>query len=142
MNAIYHDLVIYVPKCKVFQAIATNDGMNNWWTLKCKGEFKKGEIINLNFTDEYNWYAKIEDYSKDNCIEFSMINAKEEWLPTRFGFGLKEDKPNNTTVEFYHKNWTAINKEYRVASFCWAMLLSQLKNYLENGIITPFEKRN
>ena len=47
-----------------------------------------------------------------------------------------------TEIEFYHSNWSEITKEFKVASFCWASLLSQMKLYLETGIITPFNKRN
>ncbi len=142
MNTIYHDLIINVSKEKVFEAIATTEGLNNWWTLKCTGKFELAEIINLNFTDDYDWYAKISEINKNTSIEFTMIKASEDWMPTSFGFLLSEENPKCTTLQFYHKNWKEPCKEYRVASYCWAMLLSQLKQYLESGIMTPFEKRN
>ena len=65
-----------------------------------------------------------------------------EWMPTRFGFKLSEVKPNVTYVQFYHENWSEISQEFRIASYCWANLLRQMKQYLEEGIITPFEQRN
>lgn len=142
MNTIYHDFTINVSKEKVFEAIATAEGLNNWWTLKCTGKFELTEVINLNFTDEYNWYAKISKFEENTLIEFSMTEAMEEWLPTQFGFKLNAINSEKTEIEFYHSNWTEVTKEYRVASYCWAILLSQLKQYLELGIITPFEKRN
>ena len=142
MFTIYHDLIINVPNNKVFEAFSTTHGLNNWWTLKCNGKFEIGEIINLNFTDDYNWYAKIEKLIPNKEIEFSMINATEEWMPTHFGFILHEENLTKTSLEFYHSHWKTITKEYRVTSYCWASLLSQMKQYLEEGIITPFKKRN
>lgn len=142
MYTIYHDLNINSSKAKVFEAISTETGMNNWWTLKCNGQFKKGELINLNFTDKFDWYAEITDFNSNEFIAFKITKATEDWMPTSFGFLLTEVHSNETTVEFYHKNWKEISKEFRVASFCWASLLSQMKQYIEQGIITPFEKRN
>jgi uncharacterized protein YndB with AHSA1/START domain len=142
MCVIYHNLTINCPKEKIFEAIATTSGMNNWWTLDCHGVFEINEVINLNFTDKYNWFAQISIFEVNQNIEFKVTQATKDWLPTRFGFQLIEENKNCTTVEFYHKNWKEISKEFRVASFCWAILLSQLKTYLENGTITPFEKRN
>ncbi len=142
MPVIFHDFTIKVSKKKIFEAIATPQGMNKWWTLKCEGKFKKGETVNLNFTDDYDWRAKITEFSQDKSIEFKMTKAKEDWMPTSFGFLLTAVGPNVTSVEFYHKNWAEITKEYKIATYCWGSLLSQMKQYLEKGIITPFEKRN
>ena len=69
-------------------------------------------------------YKELDQLNKRNCFKLNEIN------------------PNKTEIEFYHTNWKAITKEYKVASFCWAMLLNQLKDYLEKGIITPFSERN
>lgn len=142
MYTIYHDFVVNVSKEKFFEAVSTPTGLNNWWTLQCSGIPKLNEVYNLNFTDEFNWYAKISQFEENICIEFSMVEAMEEWLPTQFGFKLNEINTNKTEIEFYHTNWNEVSKEYKVASFCWAMLLNQLKNYLEKGIITPFSERN
>lgn len=142
MSTIYHDFLINVPKEKVFEAVATPHGFNNWWTLQSSGKPGPGEKFNFNFTDQYNWFAEISDFRENEKIEFTMTEAMDEWLQTRFGFILSEDEPSVTTVQFYHAGWKEVSKEFRAASFCWADLLRQLKQYLEKGIITPFEKRN
>ena len=142
MYTIYHDFVVNVSKEKFFEAVSKPTGLNNWWTLQCSGYPKLEEVYNLNFTDEFNWFAKISKFEENKCIEFSMAEAMEEWLPTKFGFKLHEINSEKTEIEFYHSNWKEITKEYRIASFCWAMLLNQLKDYLEKGIITPFSERN
>lgn len=142
MNTIYHDFSINTSSSKVFEAISTPEGFNNWWTLRCSGKANPNEEYNFYFGEDYNWFAKISKLKINEEIEFCMTQAMEEWMPTRFGFILSEDVPNITTVQFYHTNWKEISKEFRVASFCWADLLRQLKQYLEKGIITPFEQRN
>lgn len=142
MNTILHDFYINVSKEKVFEAISSPNGLNNWWTLQCTGQAKLDEEYNLYFGDEYNWFAKVSKFKMNEEIEFKMTKATEDWQPTRFVFILTEEKPNVTYVQFYHSNWQEANKNYRISSYCWGSLLSQLKQYLEKGIITPFEARN
>lgn len=142
MPTIYHDFTINTSKEKVFEAISTPYGLDNWWTQRSSGNQEIGAVFNLYFTEEYNWFAEISILKHNEQVEFKMTKAMEEWLPTSFGFILKEETPKITSMQFYHKDWTEISKEYRVASFCWADLLRQMKQYLEKGIITPFNKRN
>ena len=142
MNTIYHDFWISAPIEKVFDAVATPYGLNDWWTQKCSGKCEIGAVYNLYFTEEYDWLAEITLLTHNEAIEFKMKRAMPEWMPTSFGFKLTEEKPNFTKVAFYHKDWQETSQEYRVSSYCWANLLRQLKQFLEKGIITPFEERN
>ncbi len=142
MHTIYHDFTINVPKERVFKAISLPNELNNWWTKRCSGTPELDAVYNFYFAEEYNWFAEISILKHDEQVEFKMTKATTEWLPTSFGFILKEINPTTTSVEFYHKNWTEVSKEYKVASYCWANLLRQMKKYLEKGTITPFQQRN
>lgn len=142
MNAIFHDFYINAAKEKIFEAVSTPEGLNNWWPLRSSGKPGLNEEFNLYFAEEYNWFATVSKFTENEAIEFSMTEAMKEWRPTRFGFILEEEAPNQTYVQFYHSDWEEITKEFRTASYCWADLLRQLKKYLEEGIITPFENRS
>ncbi len=69
-----------------------------------------------------------------------MTKSDNNWDPTSFGFDLKEES-NGITLNFWHVNWPACNAEYRQSSYCWAILLHGLKNYVEKGTIIPFNER-
>ena len=69
-----------------------------------------------------------------------MTDADSDWNPTIFGFDLIE-VDNGTRVQFFHKDWPKCNHHYRRSSYCWALLLKGLKDYVERGIILPFEDR-
>ncbi|WP_223552059.1 SRPBCC domain-containing protein [Aestuariivivens sp. NBU2969] len=138
---IYHNFNISVPSKQVFHAVSQPKHLDNWWTLKSSGIAKLGETYNLNFTDQYDWYCKILKLETDKSIHFKMTKCDTDWLPTTFGFNL-EEIDRKTNVEFSHVDWKEINDHFKIASFCWAMLLNGLKNYLEKGIIVPFTERN
>lgn len=70
-----------------------------------------------------------------------MTVSSKDWKSTTFGITL-EDSKTGTLVKFSHLGWETCNSEFRNTSFCWAILLNGLKNYLEKGIIIPFDERN
>lgn len=69
-----------------------------------------------------------------------MTKSDDDWNSTSFGFDLSPlDKA--VQVNFWHKGWQEQNEHYKITSYCWAILLKGLKDYVEYGIIVPFEKR-
>ena len=136
---IYHNLMIKKDVESVFKAVTDPEQLINWWPLKCTGKPKINEVYNYNFTDKYNWFA-IVNLIEDKQIHFKMTDSDEDWNPTTFGYEL-EEKEDGTYLRFFHKDWPECNDHFKHSSFCWALLLNGLKDYLEKGIIIPFESR-
>ena len=138
--SIHHDLEIKESAGKVFQAVSEPKHLVNWWPLKCSGTPKENEEYNFFFTPEYDWYGGVLKYEKNTSFHIKMTKSEADWNPTSFGFDL-EQKNDTTLVKFWHIGWPECNAHFRRSSFCWAMLLNGLKNYVEKGIIIPFEER-
>ncbi len=138
---IYHDLTIKAPIEKVFEAIAEPKHLINWWPLKCNGTPEIGNEYNFYFTPEYDWFGKVSRIVPNQSFYIKMTKSDSDWNPTTFGFDLKKDN-DHTQLSFSHLGWKQCNLEFRSSSFCWAMLLKGLKDYLEKGIILPFEERS
>ena len=137
---IYHDFVIDAPISKVFNAISDPEHLVNWWPLTCSGIPEIGTTYNFNFTSKYDWYGKVFKIETDKSFYIKMTKSNEVWNPTTFGFDIIK-VTDKVEVRFSHTGWTSINEEYRQSSFCWAMLLNGLKNYIEKGVVIPFEER-
>lgn len=138
--AIHHDLMIKVPLDKVFEAISEPEHLINWWPKKCTGTAKENEVYNFFFTSEYDWYGKVTKLKKDSSFHIKMTKSDADWNATSFGFDLVQ-KENAVQVEFWHTGWLECNEHFRRSSFCWAMLLNGLKNYIEKGVVIPFNER-
>lgn len=139
--SIFHNLEIKASPKKVFNAVSQPEHLDNWWTLKSFGKPGLSSEYNLNFTDKYDWYCKVSKVKTNESFHLKMTKSDKDWNPTTFGFDL-EAKENGTYLKFSHVNWSENNDHFKHSSFCWAMLLNGLKNYLEKGIIIPFENRN
>ena len=138
--SIYHDLEINESIAKTFQAITEPKHLVNWWPLKCTGVPKQGEAYNFYFTPEYDWYGTVSKIEENETFHIKMTKSHPDWDPTTFGFDL-EQKKGTTQVKFWHEGWPECNAHFRRSSFCWAMLLNGLKDYVEHGKIIPFDER-
>lgn len=137
---IYHNLLIKASPKQVFDAVSQPEHLNNWWSLKSSGKPELNSEYNLNFTDKYNWFCRVSKVKVNASFHLKMTESDEDWMPTTFGFEL-EPKDNGTYLRFNHQNWPENNDHFKHSSFCWALLLNGLKNYLEKGIVIPFESR-
>ena len=139
-HSIHHDLMIKAPLNKIFQAITEPAHLINWWPLKCKGIPEENEEYNFFFSAEYDWYGKVTNSVKNKSFYIKMTKSDTDWDPTSFGFDL-EQKKDYVALKFWHVGWPKCNDHFRRSSFCWAMLLNGLKNYVEQGIVVPFKER-
>ncbi|XCF05553.1 SRPBCC domain-containing protein [Tamlana crocina] len=137
---IYHNFLIKASPKEVFDGVSQPKHLDNWWTLKSSGIPEIGAEYNLNFTDKYDWYCKVSKVIPNQSFHLKMSKADADWSPTTFGFDLEKTE-KGTMVLFSHINWPEANNHFKHSSFCWALLLNGLKNYLEKGIVVPFEDR-
>lgn len=70
-----------------------------------------------------------------------MKESSEDSEPTFFGFDI-EEKQDCVLPSFQHINWPSCNVHSKQSSYCWAILLDGLKNYVETGMVIPFEDRD
>lgn len=140
MHTVYFDFKIWVSPEEVFKAVTEPVQLENWWTKTCSGKPAKGEEYNFFFEDPYDWYGEISVLDPFKTVHYLVTKADVDWEGTLFGFNLKAIE-NGTRVSFFHRNWRAVNDNYKESGFIWAMSLNRLKNYLEKGEIIPFEER-
>ncbi len=138
---IHHCLFIDASPEKVFDAVTQPKHLNNWWTLTCEGRPAAGNKYNFYFGDEYNWFGKVSKCKANEQFFIAMTQSSLGWETTTFGFELKPHK-RGTTVYFSHVGWQQQDEHFKITSFCWAMLLNGLKQYMEKGIIIPFNERS
>jgi uncharacterized protein YndB with AHSA1/START domain len=140
MPDIFHQFSIKASVRRVFQAVATPEGLDSWWTERSSGTPVVASEYELWFSPKYDWRAIVSRSAPSTEFELEMTVADQDWLGTRVGFQLQE-KDGVTQVRFHHTGWPATNDHYRVSCFCWAMYLRLLKRYVEFGEQIPYEER-
>ena len=140
MAEILHQFPIKAPAQRVYQAVATPQGLDAWWTLRAEGEPVEGASYQLWFGSEYDWRAVVSRCVPGEAIEWEITAAHEDWMGTRVGVTL-EERNGGTLVRFYHANWAEPNEHFQISSYCWATYLRLLKRYVERGEFIEYMDR-
>lgn len=140
-HSIYHDLEVHGTIDNTFKAITQPEHLINWWPQKCNGTPEENQEYNFFFTPEYDWYGKVVKIEENKSFHIKMTKSDPDWDPTAFGFDLEEINNGTVQLKFWHTGWPECNHHFRRSSFCWAILLKGLKDYVEHGKVVPFEKR-
>jgi uncharacterized protein YndB with AHSA1/START domain len=137
---ILHDFPINAPAERVFQAVASPQGLDSWWTKECAGKPTEGEEYRLYFGPQFDWRAVVSRCVTNQEFELRMTRADQDWLHSHVGFSMSESGAT-TQVRFRHLGWPAANDHYRTSCYCWAMYLRLLRRYVEFGEVVPYETR-
>ena len=140
MADIFHDFLVKAPAAKVFAAVSTPQGLDQWWTRRSAGEPRQGAEYELWFGPKFDWRARVTRCKKDSDFELQVTRADVDWTGTLVGFRL-EERNGTTSAHFYHVGWPTQNDHWRISCYCWAMYLRILRRWVEHGEVVPYEKR-
>ena len=140
MADIYHDFPIAAPAARVFEAIATPEGLDAWWTERASGRPELNAEYELYFGEGYDWRARVSRCRAPFEFELTLTRADAEWAGSRVGFTLSEAN-GRTQVRFHHLGWPDASEHYRISSFCWAMYLRILRRNIEYGETVAYTDR-
>lgn len=141
MPDILQALPIRAPIERVYDAITTPVGLDEWWTLRSTGTAREGTDYTLYFGPEYDWRARVTRATAPSEFELEFTRADDDWRGTRLGFRLQPRDSGSTWLEFRHSGWPDANDHYRISSHCWAMYLRVLRRFLEHGEHVEYERR-
>lgn len=152
MPDVLHQFVINATPEVVWKYFATGEGLAKWWTESSNGVAEVGEVWQLYFMPGYDWRARVTRCEPNAAIEFTVLEAMEDWIGTRVGVEISSataaataaatEGEARTVVDFYHRGWADNTDHFRISSFCWATYLRLLKRHIEHGEFTPYGQRD
>ena len=140
MQDILQDFPIQASPSAVFQAIATPEGLDKWWTLRSSGVPAIGEEYELWFGPGYDWRARVVACAPDSAFALEMTRSGADWAGSRVAFRLSP-RDGATWVQFTHSGWPNANEHFRISAHCWALYLRILRRWVERGETVPYEER-
>ena len=140
MADILQDLPIRVPPPRVFAAISRPEMLDQWWTLRARGEPKVGAEYALDFGPGFLWRAVVTECAPDARFAWRIVEADRDWTGTELAFELAPIA-GGTELRFRHRGWPEPNAHYRTSCHCWALYLRVLRRHLEYGEVVPYERR-
>ena len=131
MTSIKNLFHINAPKEKVYTAIATIEGLSNWWTTEITGESKVDGVIQFHFGGG-GPDMKVTEMQPDESITWECVGGAEEWKGNIFTFKLDQNE-GKTRVRFEHAGWKEANDFYASCAFSWGRYLESLRQYCQTG---------
>jgi uncharacterized protein YndB with AHSA1/START domain len=130
--SIKHLFHINASKQKVFEAVATINGLSNWWTVKTTGSDSVNGVIQFQFGEMGGPAMKVTEAKPNEKLSWECVESPHGWIGHTFTFAL-DDNDGKTRVRFSHDGWTEQDDFYAICSFSWGRYMESLRQYCQTG---------
>ena len=138
MPDIRHRVGIAAPRHRVYEMVATRDGLAEFWTTHVEGDAAVGGKLSFFFgRAEPSAVMEVTNLSPDDRVQWRCVDGPPEWVGTTVTFDLK-DSAGETALLFTHADWREPTEFMHHCSTKWATVLLSLRNGLEGGAFTAF----
>jgi uncharacterized protein YndB with AHSA1/START domain len=137
MVDIIHRIGIKAPLSKVYDALATVEGVAGWWTQETSGESKPGGTMKYVFRtpagdEKGRMEFEVLKLSPNKEVRWRCTSGPAEWLGTEVTFNLSQEG-DYALVVFGHRNWREAVDFTAHCSMKWATFLLSLRELVETG---------
>lgn len=137
MVDIIHRIGIKASTAQVYQAVATVNGLANWWTEDVQGDEQPGGKIQFAFSTKAGellgqMVMEVTVLNADKEVRWKCVEGPAEWIDTEITFELSQ-QDEQTILIFGHRNWKEAVEFTAHCSMKWAVFLLSLREYVETG---------
>lgn len=137
MTGINHRIGIKAPVSKVYEALATVEGIAGWWTNETTGESGVGGNVEVGFfSPDGNEIGRmgfeVVELDPNKKIHWRFTSGPKEWIGTDIVFNISQED-DYTIVLFSHINWRELVEFTYHCSMKWAVFMLSLKDLVETG---------
>ena len=141
MVDIVHRIGIKAPAAKVYEAVATTQGVAGWWTRDTTGTAGPGGRVTVRFRRKDGEEIGRMDFEMTRLepgreVHWRILDGPQEWVGTDVTFDLSQDG-DMTILVFGHRNWKEPVEFMAHCSTKWAVFLLSLRELVETGTGKP-----
>ena len=132
MPDILHRVGVRASAAKVYEALATLDGLRHWWTVEVTGDPTVGETIEFRFGEGGGADMRVLESKPGHAVRWKCVDGPDEWLGTEVSFRLRREE-QQTFVLFAHAGWREPVEFMHHCSTKWATFLLSLQGWVERA---------
>ncbi len=151
MATLYHQVWIDAPVAKVYEALATAEGLGKWWAPHTSTETDTGLVLAHSPGAEHgDVKMKVLARVQNRRVEWEIISSHPKrspasaWTGTRISFeiterenpggrlGISSGRPQMAVLEFRHSGWDEKSEYFGFCNFAWGETLLMLKQWCES----------
>lgn len=152
-NHFHRKLTLPVIAEKVYDAVATEEGVRDWWTVFTKLENEVGGLAEFRFP-KAGFYVKAEitELVPNKLVEWKIVDSLHpessgfqnlrDWEGTTIRFDIQPLSEKETVLQFTH---IGLNEELECFEACqrgWTSYLSSLESLVVTGQGSPYKEEN
>jgi uncharacterized protein YndB with AHSA1/START domain len=131
MPDILHRVGMQGSAQKVYEALATTEGLSHWWIVGTSGDTKVGGTIHFK-PEGGGFQMQVLESKPGEIVKWKCVGGPPEWMGTEITFRLVS-KPDQTMVLFTHAGWREPVEFMHHCSTKWAVFLLSLKDWIERS---------
>ncbi len=135
MAEIRHNVVIKASPEKIFDAITTQQGLENWWAKQTTARPEVG-FVNVFTFGTFRNEMEVTVLIPNKRTEWKCLKSIEDWVDTSISFDLQE-KDGRTVLRFAHSGWRTDSDVFAGCNHDWGRFLISLKSLCETGTGAP-----
>jgi uncharacterized protein YndB with AHSA1/START domain len=131
MTDLSYQVLIDAPAAKVYAAIATQNGLRNWWTADTKMDEKTGGKAEFGF-DKRGMIFRMDIKTLESVTRVVMQchGDHPEWAGTTLTWRI-DSEDGKSVLRFTHKGWEEVTDFCATCNAMWGNLMYRLKAYVE-----------
>jgi len=138
MAEIRHRVGIDTTPVKLYEALATTDGISKWWARRLDGDASQGGALNFYFGGpQPGAVMEVAAAVPGERVSWRCVQGPQDWVGTRIDFEIRAGD-EETVLLFAHEDWPESVEFMSHCSTKWGYYLIGLKSLLEGGVGTPY----
>lgn len=138
MVDIVHRIGIKASAAKVYEALATANGVSGWWARDTR---EVGKRLRMAFTSPDGkpigtFEMEVLEAAPGKRVRWKVKEGPPDWIDTEIDFALSDESPQ-TIVLFGHRRWREATESTAHCSMKWATFLLSLRSFVETGAGRP-----
>lgn len=140
MAEMRHQIPIDATPERVYDAIATQKGLQGWWTADTVAEPRVGSVAEFGFYNRKSVFRmRIEELTPGKRVVWTCIGDNDEWKGTRLTWEISQ-KNQASMLRFVHGDWRSTTTFFASCNSTWGMLMYRLKDFVEGKNPGPYWK--
>jgi uncharacterized protein YndB with AHSA1/START domain len=137
MTDLRHRVRINAAPEKVYAAVATQAGMQGWWTRDTTLNAKVGGKAEFGFDRRAaTFHMTIEELTPNGCVRMTCAGDHPEWAGTTLEWRV-EPMSGGSLLAFEHRGWREPTEFCTDCNSMWGNLMYRLKSFVESGQPAP-----
>lgn len=138
MTTVHHQVLIYAPLKKVYEALSSAEKIGTWWDKQTATQTDVGLVLEHNPGSEHGIVKlRVVEMIPNRRVEWECISTHPQtspasvWTGTHFIFEL-EERNDSTILDFFQTDYPEQSKFFNTNKTAWKQVLQNLKQMVES----------